>query len=179
MYYCYSHIFPDSWAQHCNYATLLAGRCGNKLWYSVIVPMGTSFLSMLVFTVRVIGFLCQRCIYFSGLYLATSSDLYLSFSLPRCGCLYRLEIFCNGVNLWSVLRSSCFTSVGLGVSTESKNLLLLHMSTPLPVHCVQMHLDPKGGLIAEGFCPSTIYMRSFSIHELCASTCLLYCKPVV
>ena len=22
----YSHIFPESWAQHCNYATLLAGR---------------------------------------------------------------------------------------------------------------------------------------------------------
>ena len=25
-YYYYSHIFPDSRAQHCNYATLLAGR---------------------------------------------------------------------------------------------------------------------------------------------------------
>ena len=29
-YYCYyySHIFPGFRAQHCNYATLLAGRCG-------------------------------------------------------------------------------------------------------------------------------------------------------
>ena len=27
-YYYYSHIFPDSRAQHCNYATLLAGRIG-------------------------------------------------------------------------------------------------------------------------------------------------------
>ena len=26
IYYYYSHIFPDSRAQHCNYATLLAGR---------------------------------------------------------------------------------------------------------------------------------------------------------
>ena len=26
MYYYYSHIFPESWAQHCNFATLLAGR---------------------------------------------------------------------------------------------------------------------------------------------------------
>ena len=24
-------------SQHCNYATLLAGRCGNNLWYSVIL----------------------------------------------------------------------------------------------------------------------------------------------
>ena len=26
-YYYYSHVFPDSRVQHCNYATLLAGRC--------------------------------------------------------------------------------------------------------------------------------------------------------
>ena len=26
-YYYYSHIFPGFRAQHCNYATLLAGRC--------------------------------------------------------------------------------------------------------------------------------------------------------
>ena len=30
-YYYYSHIFPDSRAQHCNYATLLAGRFEKKL----------------------------------------------------------------------------------------------------------------------------------------------------
>ena len=112
-YYYYSHIFPDFRAQHCNYATLLAGRCGNKLWYSVIFPMGPSFLSMLVFVVRVIGFLCKPCVHFSGLYFATISGLYLSFPLPRCGCLYWVEIFRNGVNLCPLLRSSCFTSIGL------------------------------------------------------------------
>ena len=43
---------PDSRAQHCNYATLLAGRCINNLWYSIILPMDPSFVSMLVFVVR-------------------------------------------------------------------------------------------------------------------------------
>ena len=75
--------------------------------------MGLSFLSMLVFAVRVIGFLCQRCVYFSGLYLAARSVLYLSFPLPRCGPLYWVEIFRNGVNLCPLLRSSCFTSISL------------------------------------------------------------------
>ena len=96
-YYYYSHIIPDSRAQHCNYATLLAGRCGNNLWYSVIFPVGPSLLSMLVFGVRVNGFLWKRCVYFSGLYLAARSTLDLSFSLPRCGWLYRLEVFCNTI----------------------------------------------------------------------------------
>ena len=57
-YYYYITIIlissPESWAQHCNYATLLAARCSNNLWCSVIFPMGPSFLSMLVFVVRVI-----------------------------------------------------------------------------------------------------------------------------
>ena len=75
--------------------------------------MGPSFLSMLVFVVRVIGFLCQRCIYFPGLYFVTSSVLYLSYPLPRCGCMCWVEIFCNGVNLCPLLRSSCFTSISL------------------------------------------------------------------
>ena len=107
----YSHIFPDCRAQHCSYATLLAGRCGNNLWYSVIFPMGPSLLSTLVFAVRVIGFLCPRCIYFSGLYLATCSVLCLSFSLPRCACLYLLEVFRNGASM--CLRSPCFPSISL------------------------------------------------------------------
>ena len=64
--------------------------------------MGPSFLSMLVFGVRVNRFLCKRCVYFSGLYLAARSALDLSFSLPRCGCLYLLEVFRNGVTLCPV-----------------------------------------------------------------------------
>ena len=70
---------------------------------------------MLVFVVRVIGFLYQRCVYFSGLYLATRSVLYLSFSLPRGGCLYRLDVFCNGVTLYPVQRSPCFTSISISL----------------------------------------------------------------
>ena len=46
--YYYSQIFPGSWAQHCNYATLLAGRYGNNLWYSVIFRMGPFLYSRLV-----------------------------------------------------------------------------------------------------------------------------------
>ena len=58
IHYYYSHIFPDSRAQYIYYVTLLAGRCGNNLWYSVIFRMGPSLFSMLVFVVRVIGLLC-------------------------------------------------------------------------------------------------------------------------
>ena len=53
--------------------------------------------------------------FFSGLYLAARSALDLSFlgvvSLPRCGCLYRREVFRNGVALCPVQRSFWFTSV--------------------------------------------------------------------
>ena len=31
-YYYYSHIFPDSRAQHCNYATLLAGSEASPMY---------------------------------------------------------------------------------------------------------------------------------------------------
>ena len=77
--------------------------------------MGPSFMSMLVFGVRINGFLCtsKQCVYFSGLYLAARFALDLSFSLPRCDCLYRLEVFRNGVTLCPVQRSSCFISVSL------------------------------------------------------------------
>ena len=58
--------------------------------------MGPSYLSMLVFGVRIHGFLSTRCIYFPGLFLAAGSTLGLSFlgmeSLPWCSCLYRLEV---------------------------------------------------------------------------------------
>ena len=77
------------WAHHCHYATLLASRCANNLRYYIIFPMGPSFLSMLVFA--------------------------LSFPLSRCGCLYWVEIFQNGVTLCLLLTSSCFTSVSLWV----------------------------------------------------------------
>ena len=83
---------PDSRAQHCNYATLLAGRCINNLWYSIILPMGPSFLSMLVFVVRGIVYLCSLCVYFPGFYFATISGLSLSFSLPRCASSVSLTL---------------------------------------------------------------------------------------
>ena len=130
----YSHIFPESRAQHCNYATLQSGGCIHNLWYSIILPTGPSFLSMLVFVVRDIVYLCNLCVYFPGYYFATISGLYLSFSLPRCGCLYRLEVFCNGVALCPVLRSFCFTSISLwGVYyvKESSAALYVH-STACP-----------------------------------------------
>ena len=76
-YYYDSHVFPSFRAQHCNYATLLAGRCGNNLRYSIIFPMGPSFLPMLVFVVRVIVYLCKLCVYFSRFYFAT---------FPVCPC---------------------------------------------------------------------------------------------
>ena len=97
---------PDSWAQHCNYATLLAGRGINNLWYSIILPMGPSFVSMLVFVVRGIVYLCGLCVYFPGFYFATISGLSLSFSLPRCGSLYWVEVFRNGVTLWPFVRAN-------------------------------------------------------------------------
>ena len=43
-----------------------------------------------------------------------------------------------------------------GVSSASKILLLLHISTPLPVHRMRMHSDLNGGSIAEVFRLSTI-----------------------
>ena len=49
-YFYYSHIFPGFRAQHCNYATLLAGGSSNNLWYSVIydtswvTPTGTRLI---------------------------------------------------------------------------------------------------------------------------------------
>ena len=73
--------------------------------------MGPSLLSMLVFSVRVIGFLCRRYIYLSVFYLATC--IVLCFSLPWWAYLYRLEVFRSGVNLCPLLRSSCFTSISL------------------------------------------------------------------
>ena len=70
---------------------------------------------MLVFGVQITGFLSRRCVYFPGFYLAVGSTLSLSFfgmvSLPRCGCLYRLEVFRNGLALCPVQRSFWFTSV--------------------------------------------------------------------
>ena len=38
-----------------------------------------------------------------------------------------------------------------GVSAASKIILLLYISTPLPVHRMRMHSDPNRGSIAEGF----------------------------
>ena len=50
---------------------------------------------------------------FFWIYFATISGLSLSFPLPRCGCLYWVEIFRNGVTLCHLLRASCFTSANL------------------------------------------------------------------
>ena len=82
---------------------IIYGILSSSLWALL-------FLSMLVFVVRVIVYRCKLCVYFSGFYFATISGLSLSFPLPRCGNLYWVEIFRNGVTL---LRSSCFTSVNL------------------------------------------------------------------
>ena len=82
-YYYYSHIFPGFRAKHCNYATLLAGRCSNNLWCSVIFPKGPSFLSMLVFGVRMHGFLRTRCIIFLDFTLLLS-PLWTCPSSVRC-----------------------------------------------------------------------------------------------
>ena len=53
--------------------------------------------------------------------------------------------------------------LAFGVSTVSKSLLLLHMSTPLSVHCMRMHSAPIGDSIAEGFRRSTIRIGCFFI----------------
>ena len=99
----FSYLPRFSRAQHCNYATLLAGRCGNNLWYSVIFPMGPSLFSMFVVLVRVIGLLRWRCIHSPAFYLSTYSVLYLALSLPRWAYLYRLEVFCYGIRLCPAL----------------------------------------------------------------------------
>ena len=75
--------------------------------------MGPSFVAMLVYVVRDIVYLCSLCVYFPGFYFATIFGLSLSFSLPRCGNLYWVEVFRNGVTLWPFVRASCFTSVNL------------------------------------------------------------------
>ena len=48
-----------------------------------------------------------------------------------------------------------FLLVTWRVSSASKTLLLLHISTPLPVHRMRMPSDPNGGSIAERFRLST------------------------
>ena len=119
--------------------------------------MGPSLYSMFVFGVRVIGLLCRRYIYFSAFYLAASSVLSLS-----CPCLFLGGPTCIGWKYFAtvlvcVLCGGRHASLPVtwGVPAASKILLLLHMSTPLPVHRMRMHSDLYGGSIAEGFRLST------------------------
>ena len=115
------------------------------------LPYGPFILSMLIFVVRDIGFLCKRCAYFSGFCFAIISGLYLSFPLPRCGRLYWVEIFQNGVDLCPLLRLSCFTSMSLwGVYCVKESSAAPYV-TPLPVHRMRLHSVLKCGSIAEGF----------------------------
>ena len=135
--------------------------------------MGPSFLSMLVFGVRMNGFLSKRCVYFPGFYLAAGSALGLSF-LGVVACIdwkyFAMVLLCVlcGVLVLLLLAS--------GVSTVASSA---RMSTPLPVHRMRMHSVPNGGSIAEGFCLSTIRVGcSLSTREFYASTCFQYDEPV-
>ena len=149
--YYYSHIFPDSRAQHCNYDTLLAGRCCNKVWYSVNFPMGPSLFSMFVVLVRVIGLLRRRCIYLSAFYLATSSILCLSLSLPRWAYLYRLELFCNCISLCPALWAPRFSSSYLGGIFCIKDFSVVPYINSAACPSYPNALRSNGGSIAEGF----------------------------
>ena len=113
-----------------------------------------------------------------------SSLLYYYYYYYYSHSLYRLEVFRNGVRLCPVLRLSCFTSISLGVSTVSKNLLLLHMSTPLPVHRLRTVPGIKY-LQVLGLSTPSKYLSSndFTLKIQDASTCkyltsiLLICWP--
>ena len=105
--YYYSHIFPDFRAQHSNYATLLAGRCGNNLWYSVIFPVGPPY--------SVSGLTGSSV---SGVYIFLDFTLLLGL-LWTCPSLFLSVVAGIGwkyfamVLLCPVQRSFCFTSVSL------------------------------------------------------------------
>ena len=77
-------------------------------------PYGSFSFSMFVVLVLVIVLVRRRCIYFSAFYLAMSSVLCLSSSLPRWAYLYQLKVFRNGINLCPVLWALLFSSSYLG-----------------------------------------------------------------
>ena len=163
------YIFPEFLAQRCNYATLLAGRCGNNLWYSVIFPIYEPFF---------------RCSYSVSEFTGSSVlgvFIFLDFTLllgqlwacpSSVRCLFLGVAACIGLKWFAMvlLCALCRGRFGLLLlvsvrSTVSNSLLLLHMSTPLPVHRMRMHSVPNGGSIAEGFRRSTIRMGCFVIHS--------------
>ena len=128
-------------------------------------PYGPLFLSMLVFVVRGIVYLCNLCVYFLDFTL-------LLFSVCPCPSLFLGVAACSGwkyiemvllcVLCWGRLTLLLLTCE---VSTVSSILLLLHMSTPLPVHRIRMHSFSKGGSIAEVFRLSTIRIGCACIHS--------------
>ena len=89
--------------------------------------------------------------------------------VPCCPCLFLGGSTCIGWKYFAMMLV-CVLCCGRlvlllvtwGVSSASKILLMLHISTPLPVHCMQMHSDPNGGSIAEGYRLSTIRIGCLS-----------------
>ena len=149
---------PDSRAQHCNHATLLAGRCGNNLWCSVIFPMGPSLFLMLVFSVRDICFLCQRCVYFSGFYLATCSVLYLSCSLPGGPTCISWKYFAMVLVCVLCCGRLVLLLLTWGVSTVSKNLCC----SIYPLHCLSINALRSKRRLDRRWVSSTIRIGCFS-----------------
>ena len=127
------------------------------------ISLWAFLFSMFVVLVRVISLLCLRCIFFLAFYLlATSTVLCLSLSLPLWAYLYRLELFRNDISLCPVLWAPCFTSSNLGGCLLRQRFFcssIISSAAPLPVHCMRMHSDLKGGSIAEGFRLFTMRMR--------------------
>ena len=135
---------------------------------------------MLVFVVRGIVNLCNLCVYFSGFYFAAISGLSLLFPLPRCGFLYWVEIFRNGVTLCPLLRSSCFTSISLwGVYCVKESSAAPQVySTASPSYANELIL--KRRLNRRGIsCLLSVLDVPVSTRKLCASTCFRYDRPVV
>ena len=132
---------------------------------SVIFLKIPSLYLMFVVLVRVISFLHWLCIIFLAFYLATCSVLYLSLS-------FRLEVVCNGMVCILLCGRLTFLRVTLGVSFASKSLLLLHISTPLPVHRIRMLADLKEGSIAEEFCLSITRIECLSSQSWILRECM-------
>ena len=87
-------------------------------------------------------------------------------------CLFLGVAACIGLKYFAMvlLCALCRGRFGLlllvsGGFTVSNSILLLHMSTPLPVHRMRMHSFPNGGSIAEEFRRSTIRMGWLLIHS--------------
>ena len=134
--------------------------------------------SILSFSLWAIHF-C-RCSYsLSELSVSSVGDMFifLDFTLLlvlfcTCSCLFLGGPTCIGWKYFAMVLV-CVLCCGRlvlllltwGWSTLPKILLLLHMSTSLPVHRMRMHSDPKGGSIAEGFRLSTICIGCFSTSQ--------------